>query len=145
MDDKLIECKEYESRNRGTFEQVLTDLTRLAEKTASVEKVKSESAEMINVKEGKMLTTNALLKKETGDYDKIRLQNTQEMTIRKIDLAVFQFMRVLVKCKKSSLLQLDQEPKLQICESNGSLELHYSDQKLQADFVSRMMPARQPR
>ena len=39
-----------------------------------------------------------------------------------------------------SLLQLGQEPKLQVCESNGDLELHFNDQKLLADLESRMTP-----
>jgi len=36
LDDKLIECKEFEDKNRGTFEQVMTDIARLAEQIADL-------------------------------------------------------------------------------------------------------------
>jgi len=29
LDDKIIECKEFEEQNRGTFDQVTTDISRL--------------------------------------------------------------------------------------------------------------------
>ena len=140
LDDKLIACKEYEDKNRGTFGQVMTDLARIAEQIADQERLKSETTEMGNVKEQEIIVINEQLKKETAIYTKIHTENTAEMTIRKNDLAVFQFMMSLVKCKSGSLLQRGQGPKVQVCESNGSLELHFDDKKLQEDLESKMTP-----
>ena len=36
LDDKVIECKEFEDRNRGHFEQVMTDIARLGEQIAEI-------------------------------------------------------------------------------------------------------------
>merc|ERR1719213_978444 len=52
LDDKLIECKEFEDKNRGSFKQVMTDIARLAEQIADLERLKPESTENINLKEG---------------------------------------------------------------------------------------------
>lgn len=140
LDDKLINCKEYEDKNRGAFEQVITDIARIAEQIADLERLKSETTEMGNVKEQEIIVINAQLKKETLIYNKIFMENSAEMTIRKNDLAVFQFMMGLVKCKSSSLLQQGRGPEVRICDSNGSLELHFDDKKLQADLERKMTP-----
>merc|ERR1719463_905876 len=82
LDDKLIECKEFEDKNRGTFEQVMTDIARLAEQIADLERLKSESTEMINAKEQEISGVQEQLKKETDIYMKIYFENKMEMTTR---------------------------------------------------------------
>jgi hypothetical protein len=108
LDDKLIECKEFEDRNRGSFKQVMTQIATLSEYISDLSAVKAQATEMINVKEQDIIATTAMLKKETDIYMKIFLENKMEMTIRKNDLAVFSFMLKLVKCKKAgAFAQLD--------------------------------------
>merc|ERR1719482_2312894 len=101
----------------------MTDIARLAEQIADLERIKSEATEMINVKEQEMDAVVEALKKATSVYMKIFMGNKQEMTIRKNDLAVFQFMLQLVKCKKTALVQVDRrhhrKPKARICQSSG--------------------------
>ena len=43
LDEKVIECKEFEDINRGSFEQVMTDIARLAEQIADLQRVISET------------------------------------------------------------------------------------------------------
>merc|ERR1719359_1515285 len=141
LDDKLIECKEFEDKNRGTFEQVMTDIARLAEQIADLERLKSESTEMINLKEGEILAVQAQLKKETDIYMKIYLENKMEMTIRKNDLAVFQFMLQLVKCKAAAFAQVGELREVKVCESEQGLVLNFGDKKTMAEVERRMTPA----
>merc|ERR1719298_302206 len=141
LDDKLIECKEFEDKNRGTFEQVMTDIARLAEQIADLERLKSEATEMINMKEQEISGVQEQLKKETDIYMKIYLENKMEMTIRKNDLAVFQFMMQLVKCKSAAFAQVDQTREARICESKEGLVLNFGDKKTMAEVERRMTPA----
>merc|ERR1719399_1864242 len=92
LDDKIIECKEIEEKNRGTYDQVVTDIARIGEDIADFIKAKGEAQECINVKEQEIIELTAVLKKETEVYMKNLLENKREMKIRKADLAVFQFM-----------------------------------------------------
>merc|ERR1719276_533968 len=43
MDDKIIECKEFEEQNRGTYEQVVSDISRLVEQISDLQRIESES------------------------------------------------------------------------------------------------------
>merc|ERR1719160_828646 len=96
--------------------------------------------EMINVKEQELITTKAMLKKETDAYMKIYLANKAEMKIRKDDLAVFSFMLKLVACKKgAALAQVGRDAK--ICDASGGLELRFDDAELQAEYERKMTPS----
>merc|ERR1719327_263358 len=82
LDSKVIECKEFEDRNRGSFEQVMTDIARLGEQIADLQRVISQTVEYINAKDLEILAVQAKLKDETTIYMKIYLTNKQDMTIR---------------------------------------------------------------
>merc|ERR1719428_1504228 len=47
LEDKIIECKEFEERNRGTYDQVTTDIARIGEDIADFLKVKGDAQECI--------------------------------------------------------------------------------------------------
>merc|ERR1719487_3027117 len=100
LDEKVMECKVFEDRNRDTFEQVITDIARLGETIADFERLRVEATEDIGEKEEEIISLVAEFKKQTDVYNEIRLANTREMMIRRNDLAVFQFMMQLTKCKK---------------------------------------------
>merc|ERR1719375_2992659 len=141
LDSKLIDCKEFEDKNRGTFDQTVTDIARLSEQIADHERIKSESVEMINVREMEIMQVQADLKKETDIYMKIYLENKQEMTIRQNDMAVFQFMLQLVKCKSSAFVQVDGYREARICDSSEGLVLSLGDKKAEAAIERKMTPA----
>merc|ERR1719267_308819 len=152
LDDVVIECKTFEDKNRGTFDQVMTDIARLGESIADLERQSAEAQENINVKEAEIQTIIAQLKKETYLYTTILYEDRHEMAIRKGDLAVFQFMMELTKCEStsSSLMQLSKAndtnmldkpvaaPRAKVCSTNAGLELHFGDAAKQAK-VERMM------
>merc|ERR1719387_1025838 len=105
LDDVIIECKTFEDKNRGTFDQVMTDIARLGESIADLERMDAESQESINVKEAEIQSISAELHKEIFFYLKNLFEDRREMAIRKGDLAVFQFMMQLTKCEATSLIQ----------------------------------------
>merc|ERR1719473_1910504 len=143
LDDKLIECKEFEDKNRGTFDQVTTDISRLSEYLADLARIRAEATESIAQKEQEILSVMALLKQETEIYMKIYYENSREMKIRRNDMAVFQFMMVFTKCK-ASLMQLDgqaQQSKARICETDKGLMLNFDDKKAQAKLESMLTPS----
>merc|ERR1719390_6537 len=145
LDSKVIECKEFEDRNRGSFEQVMTDIARLGEQIADLQRVISETVEFINTKDLEILAVQAKLKQETTIYLRIYYQNKQEITIRKNDLAVFQFMLKLTKCKSgAALTQLDKNGKTQganMCSTAEGLVFDFEDKKGQQELERIMTPS----
>merc|ERR1719247_1571537 len=140
LDDKLIECKEYEDRNLQTWEQVKVDIARLAETIADLSRLKAEATEMINAMEQNILATLAALKKETEQYTKVFMVNKHELTIRQNDLAVFSFMLKLVKCKKAAaFVQLDQHPA--ICETEEGIVFDFGNKEAEAEIQRKMTPS----
>ena len=65
MDDKIIECKEFEEQNRGTFEQVTTDISRLVEQISDLQRIESESINGISSTEQEIADVEASLAEET--------------------------------------------------------------------------------
>merc|ERR1719217_988898 len=146
LDDKVIECKEFEDRNRGSFEQVMTDIARLAEQIADWQRVISETVEFINTKDLEILAVQAKLKQETTIYMRIYYQNKQEITIRRNDLAVFQFMLKLTKCKSGAgaFVQLDTAGKphdVNMCSTAQGLVLDFEDKQAQQELERMMTPS----
>merc|ERR1719316_1095243 len=141
LDDKIIECKEFEEKNRGTYDQVVTDIARIGEDIADFIKEKGDAQECINVKEQEIIELTAVLKKETEIYMKNLLEDQREMKIRKADLAVFQFMMQLTKCpSSSSFVQLSQGGRAMICQTKQGLMLDFGDKKTMAEIERRMTP-----
>jgi len=144
LDDKVIECKEFEDRNRGHFEQVMTDIARLGEQIADWQRVISETVEFINTKDLEIRAVQATLKQETTIYLKIYYENSMEMTIRRNDLAVFQFMLKLTKCKSAAaLLQLDEGKRrgANMCNTAQGVVFDFEDKKAQQELERMMTPS----
>merc|ERR1719272_1487000 len=141
LDDKVIACKEFEDKSRGSQEQIKTDIARLGEQIADLERVKAMTIEYINIKDGEITDVQEQIRKETAVYMNIYLVNKREMAIRRADMAVFQFMMVLTKCKKAAALaQLDASPasEANICDTEQGLTLDFSDKEAE-DKLERMM------
>jgi hypothetical protein len=106
LDDKIIECKEYQEMNRATFDQVVTDIARLVEQITDLERVETESLEGIAKMEMEIKAVEAELSKETKIYNYNFAKNSEELTKRQNDLDVFQFILTFTKCEDAtSLLQ----------------------------------------
>jgi len=106
LDDKIIECKEYQEMNRATFDQVVTDISRLVEQITDLERVETESLEGIAKMEMEIKAVEAELSKETKVYNFNFAKNSEELTRRQNDLDVFQFILTFTRCDDAtSLLQ----------------------------------------
>merc|ERR1719359_901603 len=106
LDDKIIACKEYQDMNRATFDQVVTDISRLVEQITDLERVETESLEGIAKMEMEIKAVEAELSKETKIYNYNFAKNSEELTIRQNDLDVFQFILTFTRCADAtSLLQ----------------------------------------
>jgi hypothetical protein len=148
LDAKLIECKEFEARNRGTYSQVMTDIARLGEQVADLERLRSEANQGISSKDAETTNAEALLEKETEEYNRIKLEDEAEMTIRRNDLAVVQFILELTKCP-DAFLQEEQGPSsarragaapFRVCSVDDGYELRIDDAAKQAKFQRMMTP-----
>jgi len=75
----------------------------------------------------------------TREYKKTNFENEREMTIRRNDLAVFDFILQATACKDGSLIQL-KSPNMQICQTETGPSLNFNNRKLQARLEQMMTP-----
>jgi len=107
MDDKIIECKEFEEQNRGSYSQVMADISRLVEQITDLERISTESLEGINSKDMEITDVVSALQTQTRIYLQIEASNEAEMVERQADMDVFQFILAFTKCPDAtSFVQL---------------------------------------
>jgi uncharacterized protein YegL len=144
LDDVIFECKEFEERNRGTYEQVVGDLARLGAQLSSLGKLRVESSEGIMEQDRLRKEAETRIDLETQQFTQKRLVDDAEMTIRKNDLAVFDMILMMTRCPDSSAASLLQSNsttgKFKVCSSHDGVELHFDDPKLQAKVERVMTP-----
>lgn len=141
LDDKIIECKEYQEMNRATFDQVTTDISRLVEQITDLERVETESLEGISKTEMQIKDVMGEISKETKIYNYNFAKNNEELTRRQNDLDVFQFILEVTRCSDgTSLLQSSERDSLnetRICSiKGGGHAMCFSDHHQQADRKS---------
>merc|ERR1740117_2076507 len=68
LDDKIIECKEFEEQNRGTYDQVVSDISRLVEQISDLQRIESESISGITQKEQEISDVEATMDEEVKIY-----------------------------------------------------------------------------
>jgi len=103
LDSKTMACKEFKEKNRQTWDQVSTDLKRLAQQISNLEGVKSEASGDISTSTEFVNKVEEDLSKEQIVYDDIRRADEDEMVWRKNDLKVAEFLLKLTKCKGKKL------------------------------------------
>merc|ERR1719230_944296 len=122
LDDKLIQCKEYQEMNRDTFDQVVTDISRLVEQITDLERIETESLEGIAKMEASIKLVEEELSKETKIYQINYAKNSEELTRRQNDLDVFQFILTFTRCEgATSLVQRSryESNETRICQIQG--------------------------
>merc|ERR1719410_715130 len=130
LDDVIFECKEFQERNRGTYEQVVADLARLGSQLSRLGELRVSSNQGIFDKDGERRDAEERLEKETREYEKINFENQREMSIRKNDLAVFDFILQASACKDGSFIQTSQHG-VQVCQTNDGPVLNFQNRELQ--------------
>merc|ERR1719210_2997245 len=139
LDDVIFECKEFEERNRGTYEQVVTDLARLGSQLSRLGELRVSSQQGILDRDQARKDAEERLEDLTREYKKVNFENQREMTIRRNDLAVFDFILKATACKDGSFMQLN-NTNMQICQTAGGPTLNFKNRKLQARLEQMMTP-----
>jgi len=140
LDDVIFECKEFQERNRGMYEQVVTDLARLGSQLSRLNELRVVSEQGIQDRDAAMKRAEDKLNDIKMEYKKISFENGREMTIRRNDLAVFDFILQATACKDGqNFIQLN-SPNMQICQTTGGPTLNFKDRKLQARLEQMMTP-----
>jgi len=119
LDDKIIECKEYQEMNRATFDQVTTDISRLVEQVTDLERVETEAVEGITKTDLMIQAVESEISKETKIYNYNRAKNDEELTRRQNDLDVFQFILTFTKCADATSLLQSSVNETRICAIKG--------------------------
>lgn len=149
LDAVILECKEFEERNRGTYGQVTTDLARLGSQIADLSRKRVEANEGIQRMDADRASIEGELQKETNDFTSQRLANEAELTIRMNDLAVFNFILEMVRCGEGDFfLQTNTGDNVtksfpQVCAVSDSddLEIRFDNPKVQAKWERMMTPS----
>merc|ERR1719214_115417 len=139
LDDKIIECKEYQEMNRGTFDQIVTDISRLVEQITDLERVETESLEGIAKTEQQIKDVEAELSKETKIYNYNYAKNSEELTKRQNDLDVFQFILTFTRCADATSLMQSNANETRICAiKGGGHSMCFSNHAAQTRFNQMM-------
>jgi hypothetical protein len=143
LDDKIIECKEYQEMNRATFDQIVTDISRLVEQITDLERVETESLEGIAKTEMNIKSIMDEMSKETKIYNYNYAKNSEELTTRQNDLDVFQLILDHTQCPgATSLLQNTANETNRICAiRGGGHTMCFHDHAKQARFNQLMQHA----
>jgi len=144
LDDKIIECKEYQEMNRATFDQITTDISRLVEQITDLSRVESESMEGISKMEMEIKSVEEELGKETKIFNVNNAKNTEELARRQADLDVFQFILTFTKCDDAtSLLQKKtaistNETRICSLQATGQKTMCFNNHEQQSKFNQMM-------
>merc|ERR1719361_1716284 len=139
LDDVVFECKEFQERNRGTYEQVVADLSRLGSQLSRLGELRVSSQQGIFDKDRERKDAEERLDKLTVSFEATLFENQREMTIRKNDLAVFDFILQASACKDNSFIQMN-KPGVQVCQTNDGPVLNFKNHDQQTRFEQMMTP-----
>jgi len=119
LDDKIIQCKDYQEMNRATFDQITTDISRLVEQITDLERVETESLEGIAKTDMEIKAVEAEMSKETKIYNYNYIKNSEELEKRQNDLDVFQFILTFTRCADATSLLQNSVNSSRICAIKG--------------------------
>merc|ERR1719401_1210552 len=142
LDNGIIDCKEFERSNRGTYEQVVTDLARLGSEIAAEDEKITENYQCVGARDAEFKEVKGTHREAKRAYKKELAEDEAEMQLKKNDLAVFNFIMDLTKCADSTaFVQVGSsvEP-MKVCETSEGFSLDFSDPKLQAEAKRIMTP-----
>merc|ERR1719507_867707 len=139
LDDVVFECKEFQERNRGTYEQVVADLARLGSQLSRLSELRVGANQGIVDADRERKDAEERLEKVTTEFTEERFENARVMKIRKNDLAVFDFILQATACKDSSFVQMG-DPSVQVCQSETGPSLNFKNPNMQSQMERLMTP-----
>jgi len=135
LDDKIIECKEYQEMNRGTFDQVVTDVSRLVEQITDLSRVESESEKGEQQMSDEIQSVEDDISKETKLYNTIFQTNNAQLTTRQNDLDVFAEILQITRCPDGTSLLQSNVSESRICSiQGGERTMCFNDHHAQTRF-----------
>ena len=140
LDDVVFECKEFQERNRGTYEQVVADLARLGSQLSRLGELRVDASQGITDMDRERKDADENLEKLTSQFTENRFENSREMTVRKNDLAVFDFILQATACKDSSFMQMGEPAGVEVCQTATGPTLNFKNPGLQRRLESLMTP-----
>merc|ERR1719237_670855 len=140
LDDVVFECKEFQERNRGTYEQVVADLARLGSQLSRLGELRVDAGQGITDMDRERKDADENLEKLTSQFTENRFENSREMTVRKNDLAVFDFILQATSCKDSSFMQMGEPAGVEVCQTATGPTLNFKNPGLQRRLERLMTP-----
>merc|ERR1719450_1352038 len=140
LDDVVFECKEFQERNRGTFEQVVADLARLGSQLSRLGELRVDASQGITDMDRERKDADENLEKLTSQFTENRFENSREMTVRKNDLAVFDFILQATACKDFLFMQMGEPAGVQVCQTATGPTLNFKNPELQQRLERLMTP-----
>jgi len=138
LDAKVIEAKEFEAMNRGTWQQVVADIARLGQQIADHIRRAAEATACIASVSRQIDDVRARRQEEYEAYMKEYNIHYADLQIKQNDLDVFDFLIKTTKSicdSQSGLLLADVKgQKMEVCETHGESTLRFSDVAMQQKF-----------
>lgn len=127
LDDKTLQCKEFHNRNRELSRQIKTDLARLAEQITYLKGLEAEANVGIADSDQAISLIEEASAEEATVYNKIRSEQDGEMSWRRNDLRVAEFILRLTKCKTSFL---EAPAAIRHCEDDNGHSVRFENDHL---------------
>merc|ERR1719230_162074 len=145
LDAKIIDCQTYKEANRGTYDQIEKDLSRIAAEISDLERLKLEANNGITKAKEDILAAKAAFKKATMEYMQQLAIDEADMRVKQNDLDVFQFILEFTKCEsdttEAGLLQEGHgHHHVNICEAHDHLVINFNNKALQEKYERMMTP-----
>lgn len=146
LDQKLIECKTFELMNKGNQAQVKNDLARIASQISDLAKMQADARMTMQNCDDEVEALEEKLKQETKAYNLVKAEDDIEMTKRKADVAIAEFILGVTICedkKPPGFVQKgSSEPAtIGIMKCAGDQdEFHFEDPKIEAQAQKSLTP-----
>lgn len=154
LDEVIIDCREYQNRNRDAKHMVDSDIAQIGSRIADEKGQLGAGVSSINEMERQMSEAKRRAQEHTALFKEQKLSD--EMQLRGInrDLEVARFVLVETQCKGASLLQVGRHHhhrhhrrhrhgrarRARVCRSRSGFELVLEDKALQAKARRLMTP-----
>jgi hypothetical protein len=101
VDAVTIKCKAFHTANRALFKAIVSDLGRMGAELANLDRVKAGSNACIKDSMEAMKTIETKMDQAQLEYDRIFALDDAELTVRKNDLAMGEFIMKVTECERS--------------------------------------------
>lgn len=141
VDEKIMECKDFDDKTQVSLDQASTDMARLGEQLADFQRLKVEANEGINTMEQEINDAEERRRQSVQEYGNSWMKLQKELKAHQQDASVFGFLLEISKCTVAgaSLIQVGERPGLQVCDSETGLTFSFTDPAAQKR-LSHMTP-----